>query len=576
MRSYFSRLRTVNISTLVPLCAALLVALLAAGCSADVDGSLGYDMVPNNQKLVMRHLSFRGDKIVRFNEQTGQNDHIAAPAPLFATTQYLTDSILSSNMGSGYFGLQRNDITGTRKASFASSIIYMNAVDATEGFGYLPIFDTVKMLITVKNYAGDTLLPIKYNVYALKSKLLGSVMKEKDSTAYTNCDLSPLYDADKPIFTFTFPKDKTEGPATEIINLDPVRQPGSERLSAQTWDFVRRLMLIPENYDAPDSDWDKYGRSGIEIYQDETKWMEAFPGVYIVPDESSVDASKGGAMYAIDLGSSGLFLQGRNRNPEDPSLIKDTVGMYYYFKDTYTTNNFSVNKVEHDLTKGLTQTPVLANTKMDAEIDYSERDKVSVCYVEGMAGPVMELCFTDAFIDELLDISEGYTEAGVNQCLLSLYLEGADYDWTVTQGNAESLLDLLDMSPERLGLYVNYKRFSPVPDYDFIYETTYDTESSFDGYIYRSRACYRMNITSYMQRLYNYASTLTRKEDGSYDFEEKRAGNQLYTPRTIYVGPQATAPFMFDHTKLQGADDGNGGQTGKAPIHVDLTYTLIK
>lgn len=574
MRSYFSRLRSVKISKSVWATVVALVALFATGCSADVDGSLGYDMVPNNQKLIMRHLSFRGDKIIRFNDETGENETIPFEESLFLTSQYATDSVRSSNSGYGYFGVQRSDTTGTRKASFASSIIYMNEVDATEGFGFRPIFDTIKMLISINDYAGDTLVPIKYNVYELNKSLLGSVMSEKDSSAYVNCDIKPLYDESKPIFTFTFPNSATEGPATEMINLDPVRVPGSERLSEQTWDFVRRLMLIPENYDAPDSDWDQYGRSGIEIYQDEAKWVKAFPGLYIVPDESSLKAQSCGAMYALDLGSSGIFLQGRNRNPNDPSLIKDTVGMYYYFKDTYTTNNLSVNKVEHDYKQGRTTTPKLANRDMDAELDYEQRTKVTTCYVEGMAGPVMEIYFTDTFIDELLGLTKGYTEAGVNQCLMSLYLDGASYDWTETQSNAAALLDLLNMSPGRLGTYIDYKRFSPVPDYDFIYETTYDAESSYDGYIYRSRACYRMNITSYMQRLYNYAHTLTRREDGTYDFEEKRAGNQLYTPRTIYVGPEATKPFSFDLTVLQGGEDSN--KEKDAPIHIDLTYTLIK
>ena len=574
MRSYFSRLRSVNISKSAWTTVVALVALFATGCSADVDGSLGYDMVPNNQKLIMRHLSFRGDKIIRYNDETGQNETFNTQEPLFVTSQYTTDSVRSSNSGYGYFGIQHSDTMGTRKASFASSIIYMNQVDATEGFGFRPIFDTIKMLISIKDYAGDTLVPIKYNVYALNKSLLGSVMSEKDSSAYVNCDLAPLYDASKPIFTFTFPKDKTEGPATEIINLDPVRMPNSERLSEQTWDFVRRLMLIPENYDAPDSDWDQYGRSGIEVYQDEAKWMAAFPGLYIVPDEASLKATSCGAMYSLDLGSSGIFLQGRNRNPKDPSLIKDTVGMYYYFRDTYTSNNLAVNKVEHDYQQGREARPVIADREMDAELERDQRTKVSTCYIEGMAGPVMEIYFTDKFIDELLGVSEGYTEAGVNQCLMSLYLEGADYEWETTQSKAAALLSLLNMSPKRLGSYLNYKRFSPVPDYDFIYETTYDTESSYDGYIYRSRACYRMNITSYMQRLYNYAHTLTRQEDGSYDFEEKRADNQLYTPRTIYVGPEATEPFNFNLTILQGGDD--RGKESDAPIHIDLTYTLIK
>ena len=553
---------------------ALLVALTLSlvGWSADVDGSLGFDMVPSEQHLEMRRLTIKGDKIVQYNRETGLEEERLADKPLFITTQITSDSLKSSNLGTGYFGIQRSDTLGTRKAGFASTMIYMNQVDTEFGFGYRPIFDTVKMLLEITDFGGDTLMPIRYNVFELRKPLLGNVVNADDSVAYVNCDMSQMYDATQPIFTFTFPKDESQGPSTLIVDLDPVRQEGSERLSSQTWDFVRRLMLIPENYDAPDSDWDQYGRSGLEIYQDETKWSEAFYGLYVEPDASSLPATSRGAMYGIDLKASGLFLQGRNRNPQDPSLIKDTVGMYYYFRDTETSYHTSVNKVSHDYEQGRSTRPLLADVKMSEALPHAERTPVSTAFVYGMSGPAMELYFTDAFITEMLSLAEGDGEVGINQCLVSLFLSGADYDWERTQSNYVELVPLLESSPERLGMYTKFSSLQAILDYDFTYEATNDTECSYDGYIYRSRANYQMNITAHMQRLYNYARTLTRHEDGSYDFEENRS-DARYTPRTVQISMEAIDPFNFGFTALQGADDAQSGNA--APIKIDLTYTII-
>ena len=307
------------------------VALATAGCTMVADSTLGSNLMPEEQVMVMKHLKYQGNNIIRINSD-GTNEKFPANGKNFVETrQFRTDSILSSNIPSGYMGVRRSDIFGVRSAGFASSIIYMNEIDKKEGFGYLPIFDTMKLLLTINSYGGDTLVPIKYNVYELKKTLVGNVLKSEDSTAYSNCDLSGMYDEGRPIFTFTFPAEgSTQGPSTSSIALDVVKGPYNG-LSEQTWDFVRRLMLIPDDYNAPDSDWDGYGRDSIEIYQDENKWVKKFFGIYIKPDVESLPNGSEGAMYATLLDASGLMLRGRNRNPKDPSLIKDTVGMYYYF-----------------------------------------------------------------------------------------------------------------------------------------------------------------------------------------------------------------------------------------------------
>lgn len=563
MRDFFNRFcRTISFVFVV-------VAMLAfEGCSMVTDNTLGSDIMPEGQVMVMRHLKFQGNKIISFNATTGENEVIDASLDgknFLETRLYRTDSLISSNLNNGYMGMRRSDIFGLRTAGFASTMLYMNAIDEEKGFGYLPIFDTMKMVMTISNYGGDTLVPIRYKVYELLKPLAKSLFSETDSVAYINCDLSEVYDESRPIFEFTFPNSELgEGPATIMVPMEP---------TPYSWDFARRLMLIPDNYADAGSDWDGYGRSGIECYTDDKQWVDKFHGVYIKPESAPSD--KEGAIYELDLTASGMMLQGRSRNPKDPSMIQDTVGMYYYFKDSDSDYNRSVNRVERDYSQSLSGGDALLNdVVMDCTVPRENRSLVSTCYVEGMGGPSTEIYFTDDMLDELLSLeqsaSEGSMKVGINQCLLTIYVKGASYDWETTQNNATILTPLLDNSFVRLGGYTNYNTLSPVFDYDYVYENNNDSESLYGGYLDRSRGCYVMNITAHLQRLFNYAKSV-RQEDGNYLFDENAQG---YVGRSIYIGTEVVAPYSFSETTLQGMEDDMGATL--APIQIDLTYTLIK
>ena len=108
-----------------------------------------------------------------------------------------------------------------------------------------------------------------------------------------------------------------------------------------------------------------------------------------------------------------------------------------------------------------------------------------------------------------------------------------------------------------------------IADYDYATEQTSGTMGIYDGNLNRSRACYVMDISGYMQGLVNYALTLSKGADGKYTFNENDKG---YTPRTIYVGPEAVSPFTFKRSLLQGM----AGEENAAPIQIQLTYTLFK
>lgn len=542
----------------------VVAALFVGGCTMTADSTLGSNMMPEEQVMVMRHLKFKGNNIVKIGDN-GSNETVPSGKNFIETRLYRTDSLLASNTGMGYMGVRRSDTLGLRTAGFASTMLYMNAINKENGFGYRPIFDTMHLVLTVKDYGGDTLVPIRYKVYELKKPLVGNVLtydenRKQDSVAYINCDLSGVYDADKPIFEFTFPNSELgEGPATLMLPMER---------TDYSWDFARRLMLIPDNYADAGSDWDGYGRSGIEVYTDDEKWANKFYGLYIKPDEAALSTDKRGAMYALDLSASGIMLQGRSRNPHDPSMIKDTVGMYYYFLDSDSKYNASVNSVKRDYNKSLSGgVSELGKIAFDASLPRAERTQVSTCYVEGMGGVATEIYLTDDFLAELiaLETSEkgNYSRIGINQCLLTLYVAGASYDWSVTQSRAEELTPMLNSSFTRFGAYTNYATLSPVIDYDYIYESQYDTEVIYNGHLDRSRGCYVLNITAHIQRLFNSMRT----EDGGYDVS--KANDKM---RTMYIGAEAISPYALTESLFQGQDSGEN----EAPIQIDLTYTLIK
>ncbi|MBQ5353534.1 MAG: DUF4270 domain-containing protein, partial [Alistipes sp.] len=105
-----------------------------------------------------------------------------------------------------------------------------------------------------------------------------------------------------------------------------------------------------------------------------------------------------------------------------------------------------------------------------------------------------------------------------------------------------------------------YSKLSCIVDYDPEYEDTYSTELPYGGYMNRSRGCYELDITGFMQHLCNYVNSLDSIED--YD--------ESVTPRSLVLGPDALSPYTFQHTVLQGST------STLAPLHLEMTYTMIK
>ena len=551
---------------------------LFAGCTSS-DETLGYEYVPENQKMQIRFKSFAAGKVTKDTFDKEQNKFVTTSSDCrsFVTTLYRSDSIISSDLQVGYMGLERDteNIFGEREAGFASNFLFMSDI-GDEGFGYKPIFDSMQLLLSVTDFGGDTTYVQTFEVFEVTKSLVDAMDiiekgGEKDTVAYLNCDMSQLYDSSKPLFTFDFPnQEKGIYTTSTAVTMTPV----SLATDSPTWDFVRRLMLIPDNT----QDWDGYADE-TSVYTDDAKWVKAFKGLYIRP-KKDLAADKEGAMYKLDLSASGIYLLGRNRNPKEPMLIKDTTYMYYYFFDKNAKEgNRSINGVKHDFAGTALASATLTDTPgLSQEENRLSRTESTVGYISGMGGPVMEIHFSDDFLRELRSISaeENYSRAAINQARMSIYLEGSNYDWLDIDPVA--ITPSLDKSIVRLGLYTNFNDLTPIPDYYYVYEKNNETSLAFGGYLNRSRASYVMDISGYVQRLKNYVDTLNKDNVADFDYEaaydlEENKTKSSYISRTIYLAPEAYDLYTFKRSKVWGMED---SELQNASIKIDLSYTMIK
>ena len=547
------------------------------GCTREGDNTLGYEFLPENQKLATRHKSFKSGIVRKYDTQKGE--YVDSPGhKLFTTTHYRTDSLVSSNLQTGYFGVQRDPegIFGLREAGFASEFLNTSTLDE-EGFGYLPIFDSMVLMLSVTSHDGDTLRPIRYELYEVTGKTLTESMAETnngDTLSYINHDMSAIYDSSKPLFTFTFP-DPENGLYTSSNWVK--MQPSDLSADGATWKFIKRLMLVGDL----DKGWDGYA-DDISLYESYADWVKEFKGVYIKPADDLTDGKEGG-MYATDLSASGMYLYGRNRNPEEPRLVKDTINMgYIFYYGDAAAGNTSINYVKHDYSGSeLASAMNISDRKRETGDDlYVWRDEnrknhteSATVYIEGMGGAVTELYFTDDFLRELRSVNaeEGYSHASINQALMYIYIEGADYDWTLL--DPATMTPLLDSSLSRLGTYTSVESLSPIADYNYFYEANYGTSLNYDGYLKRSLGCYVMDISSYMQRLKNYVDKLNPDDDENFVYEGKfKAEDDNSISRTLYIAPEAYSLYTMQRSKLQGMEDA----ANNASIRIELTYTMIK
>ena len=524
----------------------LLAVLSIVGCTTEVDYSMGAEFVPTDQNMTLKRRVYELGKV-----KDGATERECA---LTTTRLYQTDSILSSNIRKGYFGCEHSDIYGTREAGFMSQMVFSLSLPEGRGWGYRPIYDSMLLSLYITDYHGDTTQKYRFEVYEIISNDYFNLPEDKDTTFFINFDPTPYISAE-PIFEFTFPDQEREIYVGDMSN--PKNSDVRLESTPATAEYISRLMLT--------TDLDDEKKNGLaldldSIYVDgnEAKFLEQVRGIYIKPKEGS-----NGLMLATDLENTALLLYARGRYEEDPTIIRDTTYMVYNLyldPDLYDLDagGVSINSVKHDF----------SSSKVDTE------ELLTTCYVDGMGGVVTEVEFTDAFIQDLADI---VTSAGknavvsVNQAMMSVYLEGSDYDYNILEPG--TITPILNASMSRLGCYTSYNRLIAITDYMYTVETS-NTKLNYDGYLNRSLACYKMDISIYLQSLINAASDYV-DESGKVDFEKFASDDDYMSLRRFYLAPEAYSLYGFKRQAIYGMDGEVNGQKGVAPIKLELTYTIV-
>lgn len=546
---------------LLPVAAlAATIGLTLGGCTK-VDDTLGGNLIPDNQQMRAGYVQLpRADEL--------------NPKKYVETRLFQTDSIVSSNITYGYMGSMLNDTLGHRSAGFLSQMVNYYKVDSGY-FGYMPIFDSAQILLKVTSFGRDSVTEQSFAVYEVVSnkylteKPIAPNKSQRDSTFYLNFDpvAEGVYNPDEPLFTFTLGGEGKYPSTTSAVTLEPT-EAGKK--------YIRRLMLQEGEYAG---DYSIYSADSLKY------WVEAFKGLYIAPNPEKPLTEYGkGTIFATELTYSGLSVYGRNRVKDDPSLIKDTIGMvYYFYEDGAEFGNVSVNNVKH----GYEEATIARRINIEEARETAEnRPENPLVYVEGMGGVVTEMTFSPEFFAELeAEIAKGNADGknfktlAFSQVRMSIYFNDSDYEWEkIADGTAGDILRMTDQMnayPARLGMYTNYKTLTPISDYAYIYEQNYGSSVTlaYNGKINRSRGCYVMDITGYMQQLWN--SYMEAKADAGG--EVANIDWDKVKNRSVYIGPEAYGLYTTSFGVLQGIPTQAGtAEPNNAPIRFSMAYNLIK
>uniref|UniRef100_UPI003FED7BCA DUF4270 domain-containing protein n=1 Tax=Alistipes shahii TaxID=328814 RepID=UPI003FED7BCA len=546
---------------LLPVAAlAATIGLTLGGCTK-VDDTLGGNLIPDNQQMRAGYVQLpRADEL--------------NPKKYVETRLFQTDSIVSSNITYGYMGSMLNDTLGHRSAGFLSQMVNYYKVDSGY-FGYMPIFDSAQILLKVTSFGRDSVTEQSFAVYEVVSnkylteKPIAPNKSQRDSTFYLNFDpvAEGVYNPDEPLFTFTLGGEGKYPSTTSAVTLEPT-EAGKK--------YIRRLMLQEGEYAG---DYSIYSADSLKY------WVEAFKGLYIAPNPEKPLTEYGkGTIFATELTYSGLSVYGRNRVKDDPSLIKDTIGMvYYFYEDGAEFGNVSVNNVKHDYEEAT----IARRINIDEARETAEnRPENPLVYVEGMGGVVTEMTFSPEFFAELeAEIAKGNADGknfktlAFSQVRMSIYFNDSDYEWEkIADGTAGDILRMTDQMnayPARLGMYTNYKTLTPISDYAYVYEQNYGSSVTlaYNGKINRSRGCYVMDITGYMQQLWN--SYMEAKADAGG--EVANIDWDKVKNRSVYIGPEAYGLYTTSFGVLQGMPTQAGtAEPNNAPIRFSMAYNLIK
>lgn len=467
------------------------VAMLAA-CT-EVDDALGSDLIPDGQRMQIRIDTLRG----------------------FKTYLTQSDSLESTIVGSGYayLGQLQNDTFGLRRCSFIGQML-PTSLPYLEGFGIDPIFDSIRFTYSISDFKGDTTAAQKFYVYEVNRAFV-----PEDSVFYINFDAEG-YINPEPLFEF-----EITSPTATASRAYPT-EAGMR--------YIDRLLT-----------------TDTTTYYNDTLWVNKFHGLYVAPAQ---DERTSKAIYRTETSYTGLELWMRDHDTVDQNMIYDTITATYaiYAKDA-TAGNVAANVVYHDYEGSIVGAAGVNDT-------LASDPTQSVIYVEGMGGVAGYMKVTDQFVEMLAALGDemtngGYSTVAINQAVIQFPLT---YDVS-NPAERPAAIPYLDAAPTRLGMYTSFATLVGIPDYDYAYEesltSSYGDEYRlpYGGELNRSKGCYTMDVTAYIQRMWSEY----RAAEGKLDQVKFRS---------IYIAPAVDEMFTMGQVALRGDE----------ALKIYITYTLLK
>ncbi len=527
----------------------LVMAVIAVGCT-DYDSNLGSALIPDGQGMAMGELDLKG---------VNRNGESIASVRLFNTTR-----INAANQTYGTMGLQHDEEFGMRRSGFFTQYTQASELDDDIEFGYEPFLDSMIIYLTMSTYTGDTTYVCTYEVYEV---IDDSFLTNSADTIFS-IDFDPFAAgalSAEPLFEFVYP-DQANGVYTDDGYLMSIN------ISETGYDLGNRLMMLDGTLD-----YDIYYNFDYE------EFLEYFKGLYIVPKETTIGYGEG-ATYSIDLTASGFGFYGRGLYEEDTTIVADTIGMTYNFRNSALEDNLggvSIQTVTRDYDQANIDYSLVKNSE-NLTVEATNR-----IFVEGMGGVVSEISFERPFFEELEqaleDGGDEYSNLFFNTAQMRIYTEMATGQETLPSGQVftQDEIDKMNLYPTQLGLYNVYSTFDDEYEdielelvEDYYYNSSYGASLYYGGYLNRTQGCYQLYIPLQIQDIWNdYLEAKELAGDNADNIDWDSADWNK-----VYLGPSTNNFFLPYYVTLQGAagtDNVEGSETS-TPIRIGLTYTLLK
>jgi len=302
-------------------------------------------------------------------------------------------------------------------------------------------------------------------------------------------------------------------------NKDSVRlssYPAERKLG----ELIHRFDITPRSTDIteylPVSYAERFLDTTGMVFLDDTLFHKKFFPLYLKTNSVTND----GALMGIYPGKSYMYIYYHNHNKPTP----DTASLTMYFDNASDGYNetFTVIRRDYDYADPL--------SGVDPDI-IDGTEEQSGFYVTSLAGLTGKVVIDKSAIDEIRQRAEamGYSHVSVNNASMIFPLKRLS-------------TPSFDFACSGLGLYYDYNRQNPVPDY----ENTMTGSSVFDGTLNRALEHYRMDVTSYVQRLL----------DGAVD------------RYTVEITPTGSVDSSPSGVQLTG-----GGADG---VSLSITYTMLR